>query len=249
MLLLWGTTLSLPGQELREDYAEDGPEQAMVLSLNLTNLGAGFHVHYYRGNEQQQMVFGVDFHSVKSVHETPVSSAFGDQGKDFVYGKQNYFYIFTPSVGIQKNLIPAGGGNLINVRVGLQAGPAIGLLNPYYVEIFEPIRNPGNGQAYYGYRIVAAYNPAEHTYDEIIGKAGLLASKFKIKAQVGVSLRANALIDFTRNPRYVSGLQIGLNADLFANKVPIMAEFGNKIQNQQYFLAGNLGLVFGSRWR
>ncbi|GEM_PF-2559871 len=238
-------SLSGQAQTGKEQLKSDILEKGFVLGINLTNRGGGVYFHYIKGDARRQWVFGLDIHSVRDERETSIQSAFGDSGKDYIYGKLNYFYVFTPSVGIQKNLIPVGYGNLLNIRVGAQIGPAIGLLNPYLVEIFEPVNNsPNNGQ---GYRIVVPYDPTEYSYNEIIGKANLLSTKPSISAQLGLSLRGHILIDFTHSPQYIGGLSIGLNADYFPATIPIMNESSEQIENQQLFLAGSIGVVFGSR--
>lgn len=235
--------------EVPDPESDMETNRGVLVGFNLSNRGLGVNLNFFRGGDRQQLVYGVDIFSVRGANEASVQSAFGDQGKDYVYGKQNYLFVITPSIGLQRELIPKALGNFANVRVGAQLGPAIGLLNPYSVEIFEPIRNNTGGQAYYGYRVIVPYDPTEHSYDEIIGRAGLLSSKLNLRAQLGVSLRLHTLVDFSRNQRYIGGMQIGLNADYFPKEVPIMAELGGKVQNQRFFLAGNIGLVFGNRWQ
>lgn len=237
----------------KEGLTVDGKEKVFALGINLTNRGWGFNTYYGIGNNQYQWLIGVDLHSVKDSRETLIEpfSKFQDQGKKYIYGKQNYLYVFTPSVGFQRNLIPAQGGNLLNVRVGGQIGPAIGLLNPYSVEIFDPVPNNNNnpGQNYFGYRVIEPFNPEKHDFSEIIGRASILSAKPELSAQFGLSLRTHVLMDFTRSHKYIGGFQLTLDADYFLQPVPIMAQLDEQIQNRKFFLAGSLGLVFGNRWQ
>ena len=81
------------------------------------------------------------------------------------------------------------------------------------------------------------YDPAVHSYNRIFGRARIFSSDLNLSARIGLSLKAYALLDFARNQRFIQGVSLGLNADLFTNRIPIMAEL-DKLQNQRIFVAG-----------
>ena len=223
-------------------FSQDKDETKSGLSFNasLTNLGGGLGVHYSMGKDIRHYLISIDAYSIKNPYETSSNPTYGNElGRKFVYRKLNYFGVLSPSFGIQKNIIPRSNTNLINLRVGIKMGPAIGLLSPYQLELY----NPGSADN----RSIEVYDPANHTYSQILGRARFFASDLTINTRIGFSLKTFALLDFARNQRYINGLSLGLNADIFANPVPIMAEL-DKLQNQRIFVAGLIGLMIGNRW-
>ena len=242
IMLLVGICLAVsPIQAQPEDEKEISG--GFISGIHFSNRGWGVSFNYLSGPDYRQWIASIDIHSMRDGRENLIDPFFGNRGKRYVYGKLHNFWVVVPGVGIQKNVIPRGNGNLVNVRVGAKAGPAIGLLNPYYLEIFEPLP----GRPLIGDRVVAAYDPAIHSYGKIVGRAGLLASELNLKAQIGASLGIHAFLDFTRSSHFVNGMELSIRTDFFAKPVPILAEL-DKLENQQMFLSGTIGFVLGNRW-
>ena len=215
----------------------------IFFDMFFTARGMGGGLNYSFGEDRKHYLISLDFHSTRDLHESPVNPAYGRElGRKYVYGKLNYFYVLTPSFGISYNLIPKNGMNYANLRGMIKAGPAIGLLNPYYLEVYKPNQGPGTDN-----RVIEAYDPSAHSYNRIFGRARLFSSGFDLNARVGLSIKTMALLDFAPNPRFIHGLSLGLNTDLFFHPVPIMAEL-DKLQNQRIFVVGSLGFIIGNRW-
>ncbi|MDP5171946.1 MAG: hypothetical protein NWR72_16975 [Bacteroidia bacterium] len=213
------------------------------MGISTSYKGAGFSLHYLKGSDNQQYVAGLDLNMVRDGREYRSTSFFGNQGKKYVFGKLNNLIVLSPSVGIQKNIFPAGAGNLLNLRLGAKVGPAIGLLNPYYLEIFAPVA----GRPQLGDRVVEAYDPTVHTYTSIVGRAPILSSPLDLSTQIGVSAKTYALLDFSNHSEAIRAIQVGVNVDWFPSAVPIMADF-IEARNNQLFFAVHIGLVLGNRW-
>lgn len=244
-LLFFAGLLTLLNTGFCQERTKGEIDRGFMMNLHTSNRGYGLELNYLIGPNDQQYVIGLGFSTIKDLREILVDSFYGnEQGKRYVYGKLNYFGILSPTVGISRNILPLNDLNLINVRGIIRAGPALGLLSPYYLEIFKP--NPNS--PFVGEREVEAYNPIEHTYSKIVGKANLLSSELDVNMKVGLTVQAQAVVDFSRSSRYISGVSLGLSSHVFFNDVPIMADLGGKINNQQLFLSGNLGIIFGNRW-
>lgn len=213
------------------------------LGVQHTTTGWGGSLHYLVGKDHLQFLMGADMHVVKDPREFRTESFFGTQGRKYVLGKQNHFAVFNPSVGIQKEIFPIRSGNLLNVRIGGKLGPALGIVTPYYLEIFSPV----SGRPQLGDRVIEAYDPARHTYPSIIGRASIFDHDFNPNLQVGFSSRLFAMIDFSNTSTSIRAVQIGLNADWFASAVPIMADFAVS-HDRQLFLSVQIGLLLGNRW-
>ncbi|MEO1449173.1 MAG: hypothetical protein AAFV07_06565 [Bacteroidota bacterium] len=215
----------------------------LQFGVHNTNRGFGFELGFLKGPNSRQFVYGIDLHLVRDQQETRSESFFQNQGRRYVFGKLNNFLVLHPSIGVQTEIVPRTFISLVKMKVGAKIGPAIGLLNPYYLEIFEP--NPTNPVS--GARSIAAYDPAEHTYGLIIGRANLISSQIDLKARIGLSTKAYALFNFARKARYISALKLAVHADAFTNSVPILVAT-EQLPQRRFFLAFSVGLLFGSRW-
>ncbi|MEM7371575.1 MAG: hypothetical protein AAF587_23375 [Bacteroidota bacterium] len=207
-----------------------------------TSRGLGIELELAKGPMQRQFLYGLSLHQLKDLREVQIESFFGDQGRSYVYGKLNHFVVLQPSFGIQYHLIPKSHLNVMQILGGIKIGPSIGFLNPYFLEIYLPGPNPGNQN-----RDIVPFNPAEHTYGRIYGRASLVSSRLELSPVIGMGIKAHALIDFGRNTRNISALKLGVNLDAFAKQVPILQE-RDGIDNNRLFFAVSAGLLFGRRW-
>jgi hypothetical protein len=241
-LLVLGLLMLAAGSSYaQEQVPPDRGLRGVSLGAHLTTRGMGFSIDHLRGTDPNKLfIFGLAVHSVKDSREVLIESAYAEQGRRYIYGKANHLFVATPSIGIQRNMFPLHSNNAVNVRLGLQAGPAIGMLSPYLIEIFESL--PGN--SFYGRRSIEQFNPAEHSYNDIIGKANFLSEPLDLDLVVGMSIKGSAWIDFSRSDHYISAIQISMQADIFSQEAPIMVVGDNK----QLFVAGSIGIVFGNRW-
>ncbi|RMG70869.1 MAG: hypothetical protein D6722_07965 [Bacteroidetes bacterium] len=236
-LFAWGgwASAQMPG--------EQAPTRGFATSLDATHRGYGLSLSWLRKGAAWTWTYGVDAHLVKDLRENLVDSFFGDQGRRYVYGKVNHLVVVQPSVGLLYDLMPRSLINQTDLKLGVKVGPALGVLSPYYLEIFVP--NPST--PFVGNREVEAYDPAVHTYGRIVGRANLLSSQLDPRLRVGLSVKTYLLLDFAGGSPAISGLQLGLNADFFPQPVPIMAETED-LRNRRVYLAGSLGLLLGSQW-
>jgi hypothetical protein len=69
-------------------------------------------------------------------------------------------------------------------------------------------------------------------------------SRWDLAFSPGVSTRVALIVDVSRKEKNITAVELGLNADYFFENVPIMAF----IPNRNFFVAGTLGLTFGSQW-
>ncbi len=212
------------------------------LGGHVSSRGWGMNANYIRSVKNWQLSLGIDAYHVRDSRELRVESIFGDQGRDFVFGKLNYFFVISPTLGIHKDLFKEESGSLIDISVAIQAGPALGFTTPYYIEVAQSIPN-----SFFERRIVEPFDPERHNYLDIIGRAGIFAENFDPQTEIGFSVRAYTILDLTRIRKYVSGIQAGINVDVFSEAIPILAERAD-VENQQIFLAFTLGFVIGNRW-
>lgn len=215
----------------------------MQITLSNSNLGFGGSLTYLNGDEPDKIVFSLDFQQIRDSREALTAPFIGDQGKRYVFGKLNNFWNIAPMIGIYRNAIPRGNSNILKLQVGAKIGPAIGILNPYHIELYQAV----SGRPFSPEYVIVPYDPGEHSFGEIVGRAGFWSSEFNPTVQVGISTHLNAMIDLSRTDATINGIELGVNADIFFKEVPILAEI-NGIQNKKAFISVSAGLVFGGRW-
>ncbi|MEM6807262.1 MAG: hypothetical protein AAF696_38020, partial [Bacteroidota bacterium] len=198
---------------------------------------------YIFGEGPSQWVISLDVQYLKDSREALTAPFIGDQGKRYVFGKINNFWNLSPMLGMYHQAVSRGRGNLLKLRLGAKIGPAIGILNPYFVELYEAVP----GRPFSPEFVTVPYDPEEHSFGEIVGRAGIWSSDFNPSLQMGVSTHLNAMFDFSRSDAVIRGIELGVNADVFFAEVPILAEI-NGVENRKVFLSVSAGLVLGGRW-
>lgn len=217
--------------------------KGMQIAVSNSNRGLGGSLGYEFGENPNKFVISLDFQQLKDSREALTAPFIGDQGKRYVFGKVNNAWNISPMVGIYRNAIPRGNSNILKLRVGAKVGPAIGILNAYHIELYQAVP----GRPFSPEFVTVAYDPVEHSFGEIVGRASFWTSEFNPTVQMGFSTHLNAMIDFSRTEATINGIELGVNADVFFAEVPILAEI-NGIKNQKMFISVSAGLVFGGRW-
>ena len=203
----------------------------------LSTQGGGGHLDYGFGRGKQQIKVSLDAYTLQDKRETKIESDFKEQGGPYTFGKLNYVFIVSPTVGFQRNLFPDENRNLIDLHFSAQIGPSIAFLIPYKVEIFTPLA----GRPQFGRPSVENYDPAKHGYEDIIRRAKVFDGDLETTNKIGLNIRTNMYLDLSKNPEYITGVRIGVNADWYPEALPIMAISENK----KAYITGTVGLVFG----
>lgn len=227
---------------LDENYDLRG--RGLIWGFQTSSAGVGVNARYEIGNASvgQAWIGGVDLYIVKDPHEVRIEPI-REQGRRYVFNKQNHFLVLTPSVGRQFTLAPRTFFNQIGLHAGIQAGPAIGILNPYYLEICQ-ISTPGATTCS---RVIEAYNPDIHAYGRILGRAPLVSTRITPSFRLGLEVQGYTTFDFTSSRRVVSGINVGFHIRAFPSSIPILVE-SEDLTNQSVFVAGSVGFLIGNRW-
>lgn len=164
----------------------------------------------------------------------------------FIYGKQNNLLILRAGKGVKRYWTDKAKRRGVSIGYHYEAGPALGFLKPYYLNILY-IEDGGSP----GYRI------QEEKYSEsnretflddnaIYGGTGYFKGFNEMKIVPGIQAHAGILISMGAYEEYVRNLQIGVMADVFIKDMPIMIETEN-ISSKPYFINLYLNFQFGKR--
>jgi hypothetical protein len=227
----------LPAQEVKEPNFKNNQ---LTGSAGLSTRGIWGDARFRFGENDTKWVIGLDFATLQSMREVRIKSWYMQQriGTRYVYDKMNRFGVLAPTFGISRDIFPQGYYNKINVRVDASLGPAIGLLRPYYLEVDFGTTISEVKSVPYDPTNVGIY------YERIMGETPFYKFLSPKKGAFGLSLRANALIDFSRYKKSMNGVQLSLNVDAFPKAIPIMATQ----KNTAVFVSGCIGFMFGKRW-
>jgi hypothetical protein len=166
-------------------------------------------------------------------HYRESTSNVGGSGSGYVYGKQNYLFAIRPQYGREINLFHKSSEGGVNVNGILAAGPTIGLLKPYYVQV------------YYGRGLTRdeVFDPKKHTPSNIAGSGGLFEGISDSQFVPGVNFKAALNFELDAFRQSNISLEIGFLAEAYTQKVNIMA----LSENKSVFTSGYLTIFFGGK--
>ncbi|KAF0242504.1 MAG: hypothetical protein FD183_355 [Chitinophagaceae bacterium] len=205
----------------------------------------GWGLFYERGKYKtitKTNLWWMEFGERKHIKEERVPTISASQGfiiiSSYIYGKQNNFYYFKAGVGQQKLIGGKGNKNGVAVSAIYGAGITAGLLKPYYLEIQNPTT---------GLRESIKYSPANENLfldpNIILGKGGLSKGLGETKFVPGGHARVALRFDYGRYNEMLSAIEIGLNAEFYSQKMPIVLL--NKEKN--FFFNAYAAITFGRR--
>ena len=154
-------------------------------------------------------------------------------GDNFVYGKQNNFYPFKIGFGRQLLIGSKGTTNGVAVSAIFGGGLSLGLVKPYYVQVFDSTSQTEVRDIKYN------DNPTEFLdYNSIVGASGFSKGLSELTVVPGIHARGSLRFDYGRYRETLSALEVGFNADFYAQKVTIM------VQNPSHNLFINTYVAF-----
>jgi hypothetical protein len=200
----------------------------------------GYGAFYERGKMKSQrntFLYSLEFNEIKQSKEDKLPNGTGgfSFGNPYVYGKVNNFYSLQLGFGNQRILGQKGNKNGVAVSLVYKGGFSMGLLRPYYIEIDD------NGGS-----LTIKHSPETDSlfrYGFILGGGGLGKGWGEMKMKPGGFAKAGLRFDFGRFNEVVSGVEVGVSAEFYSSKIPIMLDQKEK----QFFYQGHIAIMFGRR--
>ncbi len=206
------------------------------LQFRTNGYGAFYELGRMKTNRKTN-IYRVDFTESKHPKEDKQPSQGFIFGNPFIYAKKNYFYQLTLGFGQQYILGQKGNKNGVAVSVVYNGGIAIGLLRPYYIEVNDVPNQQVKAIKY------SDADSAQFMGQEILGGAGFGKGWNEIKIKPGAFAKAALRFDYGRFNESVSGIEVGVSAEFYGSKIPIMV--GQK--EKQFFFQGYIAVLFGRR--
>jgi hypothetical protein len=206
------------------------------IQLRTNGYGAFYEFGKMKSNRKTNL-YRIDFAEIKESKEEKAVQISAIFGNPFIYGKRNYFYPVTLGFGQQYVFGQKGNKNGVAVTGVYYAGVALGLLRPYYLTVDDP--QQGVRDIKYSVQDSLLFtDPAA-----IRAGGGFSKGWGEIKVKPGAFAKAGLRFDWGRFNESVSALEIGLSADFYPGKIPIMIYQ----KERQLFMQGYVAFVFGKR--
>ncbi len=202
----------------------------------------GYGLFYELGRmktNRKTNIYRLDFTEIKHQKENKVqtSNGFIFFGNPFIYGKINNFYQLTLGFGQQHMLGQKGNKNGVAVSAVYNGGLALGLLRPYYLEVIDPLNGQNKDIKY------SVADSALFLGSSIIGSSGIGKGWNEMKVKPGLFAKTALRFDYGRFNETVQALEIGLSAEFYSQKIPIMV----RQKDSRLFFQGYVAILFGRR--
>jgi hypothetical protein len=219
--------------------AEEGVlvyEKQSIFGLQLRSNGYGAFYELGRMKTNRKTnIYRIDITEVKSPKEEKLLGGGFLFGNPFIYGKRYFFYPITLGFGQQYMLGQKGNKNGVAVSAIYNAGLAVGVLRPYYVDV--------QGTSNQEQSIKYSQDSAKFVNGPFLGASGLGKGWTEIRGRYGGFVKAAMRFDYGRYNESVNGLEIGMSIEVYSKKVPIMLFQKDK----SIFFQAYLALLFGKR--
>ena len=250
-------SLTLSAQGTFQPKQIDGGDKGIIYNQELA-VGARIHTNGF--------AMGVDIGKLKTYYLTQFihfeigelkhnrevrqsfdfpSSLNGKVSRAFKFGKKNNLYVLRAGFGHKRYFSEKAKKKGVAVGVTYQIGPTLGLVKPYYLELFPSENSPD--------RLPVSTKYSEETHERfteiwnIYGASTWTKGLDEISILPGGHVKAAMHFDWGAFDEYIKAFEAGIMLDVFAKKAPIMVELDG-IENRPFFLNLFLNIQFGKRW-
>ena len=177
-------------------------------------------------------------------HPKELRSSVNSVGSGYLDGKENYLFVLRPQYGREIRLFQRNSDEGIAVSGILAAGPSIGIIKPYYLEV-----SYGNQTRTVPASQVNGFATAKG--ETVTGAGGFFQGIGESKLTVGLNLKAALSFELSAFRNNTTGVEIGFLTEIFPNKIIIIPNpdpNGKREDgNRNFFTSGYITLFFGSK--
>lgn len=226
------TIVELAAQRLKPDIVapvQQAPEKEVIFSLtgHTASMGLGLDYGFIKENGLTHSIH-LGFLSLKHPREIrqPSNGGVGSSlnaVSTYIYGKRNQLYSIHVGYGGKYYFSEKAKTQGIAVGVSYSAGPALGLVKPYYLNL-RTGQGDATPQAY------TEENSATFLNDsEIQGASGFAYGWSELSFEPGVYLKAGLNFDWGSKQQQVAKmLEIGMMLDIYTKEISIMLTDDNQ---------------------
>ncbi|GAB4376818.1 MAG: hypothetical protein Kow0075_04400 [Salibacteraceae bacterium] len=214
-----------------------------IFGADLHTRGSG--IYFKRGWRQTGFVnhiMNVELQSLRHPKEFKINNPRQQNSRGYYYGKINSVMMLRGSYGKQKTLFDKEVKRGVRVSQYLLGGPTVAFLKPVYLEI-----EVSTGD--YRRSKTETIRATETTYTDypltdIFGRAPILTGIEKTTIVPGGHIKYALSFEYSDDDSIIRAIETGVNFDIFAQRLPIMAQ----TYNDQFYLTFYVGVHFGKRY-
>ena len=253
ILILALTSTLVLGQTSRPAPAEDqGDNYQTITTFGITtntNSGILGGISLRQSRRLSAELFGMPQYQYLSVeivnvkHPKEYAASFA-AGSRYIRGKENYLFVIRPQYGREVKLFQRDEDEGISVSGILAAGPSIGIIKPYYLDV----QSGNNTRSVPASQVNGTTTPT----GEIVTGAGSIFQGFgESKLTVGLNIKAALSFELSAFRTNTTGVEIGFLTEIFPQRVVIIPNPTPNADradgNRSFFASGYLTLFFGSK--
>lgn len=159
-------------------------------------------------------------------------------GNPYIYGKINNFYLLDVGFGQQRLLGSKSYKNGIAVTLTYGGGLSLGMLKPYYLEVYnKPSRTATE---------IIKYDDDNNRFIDhfyIAGSAPFGKGFGEMKFVPGLFTKTAVRFDYGKFNDVIAAIEVGVDAQFYTQKMPVMLFTKEK----NFFVSSYVSLIFGSR--
>lgn len=215
-------------------------QRQTVFGIKLNTDGYGMFVEIGRSKTSRKSdLYNFELGERKHSKEEKIPTLTGAYlTNPYIYGKINNFYYAKLGYAQQRLIGNKGNKNGVAISAIYGGGFSAGLLKPYYLSVADPQTNTVRDVKYNNNDSVFLDNPSY-----ILGASGFSKGLGEIKFTPGAYVKSALRFDYGRYNELVSAIEVGLNVEMYASKMPVML-----LQKQrQLFFNAYAAIEFGRR--
>lgn len=216
-----------------------------ALGVNIGTLKTFYKTRYYNfeiGELKHPREFRQSF-DFQAPNRNEVSKA-------FVFGKENSFFVLRGGIGEKRYLSEKAKRRGLAVGISYEAGPSLGLLKPYYLELVR-IAEQGTPQLDIRSEKFSEENASLFLdIHNVFGSSGFSKGLNELSIMPGAHAKFAVHFDWGAFDEFVKAIEAGIMADFYFKNVPIMVESDliDNSENRPFFINLYLNLQLGKRW-
>lgn len=215
-------------------------QKQTVFGAKLNTDGYGIFLEMARmKTSRQSNLYSIELGERKHLKEEKVPPIQGTYFTNpFVYGKINNFYYAKLGYAQQRLIGNKGNKNGVAISAIYGGGLSAGLLKPYYLKVTDPQTNTIHDVKYNNNDSIFLDN-----VQYVEGASGFSKGFGEMKFTPGAYAKTALRFDYGRYNELVSAIEVGLNVEFYAKKMPVML-----LQKQrQLFFNAYAAIEFGRR--
>lgn len=190
----------------------------------------------------KKLIFEADISKIKHPKEVKVINPYYDGAKSYVYGKENSFFTARIGAGTQFLIFDKAPKDGVEISFSILGGLSLGMLKPIYYEILKD-----NGNPYYLDLVSEKFDKDKHNVYNIYSYSGFNKGFNELSTIPGAYVKAGFNFDWSGKDDKILMLETGTVIDVFATRVPIMANFDN-LKQKQAFISLYATILFGKKY-